>query len=89
MKPKFGTSTQEHPDTQIKFKGFEIPFYKEAEALAIKLHHYLYRCHSIGWDIAITEKGPVFIEGNGWWEISMPQAVHGGLRKEIEPYFYG
>ena len=89
LKPQFGTSTIEHPDTHIPFKDFEIPFYKEAEALAVKLHHYLYRCHSIGWDIAITEKGPVFIEGNGWWEISMPQAVHGGLRKEIELYFYG
>lgn len=89
LKPQFGTSTKEHPDTHIQFQDFEIPFYKEAEALAVRLHHYLYRCHSIGWDIAITEKGPVFIEGNGWWEISMPQAVHGGLRKEIEPFFYG
>ena len=55
--------------------------------MAIKLHKYLYRCHSVGWDIAITEKGPVFIEGNGWWEISLVQAVHGGLKKQVEKYF--
>ena len=87
MKPKFGTSVIEHPDTHVVFKDFEIPFYKEAEALAVKLHGYLYRCHSVGWDIAITGKGPVFIEGNGLWEISLLQAVHGGLRKQIEQYF--
>lgn len=87
MKPQFGTSAKEHPDTHVAFKDFEIPFYKEAEVLAIKLHKYLYRCHSVGWDIAITESGPMFIEGNGLWEISMPQTIHGGLRKQIEKYF--
>lgn len=87
LKPVFGTSTKEHPDSHVVFQGFEIPYYKEAEALAIKLHKFLYRCHSVGWDIAITENGPVFIEGNGWWEISMPQTIHGGLKKQIETFF--
>lgn len=86
-KPQFGTSTTSHPDTGIEFKGFEIPFYKEAESMAVKLHKFLYRCHSVGWDIAITEQGPVFIEGNGWWEISLLQAAHGGLKEEIDVYF--
>ena len=88
LKPRFGTSTKEHPDSHVVFKNFEIPFYKEAETLAVKLHGFLYRCHSVGWDIAITEYGPVFIEGNGLWEISLLQAAHGGLRKEVEKWFY-
>ena len=88
LKPKYGTSVKEHPDTKIKFCGYQIPFYKEVEEMASKLHNYLYRCHSVGWDIAITESGPMFIEGNGWWEISLLQAVHGGLKQEIEKYFY-
>lgn len=87
LKPSYGTSVFEHPDTGVKFEGYEIPFYKEAEAMAVQLHKYLYRCHSIGWDIAITPAGPVFIEGNGWWEISLVQAVHGGLKKQIEQFF--
>lgn len=86
LKPSYGTTVFEHPDTKMVFKDREIPYYKEAEYMAVRLHKYLYRCHSIGWDIAITEKGPVFIEGNGLWEISMPQAVHGGM-KDIEKYF--
>lgn len=86
MKPGYGTSVFEHPDSKIRFEGYEIPFYKEAEQMAVRLHKYLYRCHSVGWDIAITENGPVFIEGNGLWEISLLQAVHGGLKK-YEKYF--
>lgn len=89
FKPQYGTSTKEHPDTHIVFKDFEIPFYKEAERMAVELHKRLYRSHSVGWDIAITEDGPMFIEGNGLWEISLIQAVHGGLKKQIEKYFIG
>ena len=87
MKPQYGTSVTEHPDTHMVFKGFKVPFFKEAQEMAVKLHSYLYRSHSVGWDIAITEKGPVFIEGNGLWEISLVQAVHGGMKKEIAGFF--
>lgn len=87
LKPQYGTSVKEHPDSKIRFSGYRIPYYKEAVEMASKLHKYLYRCHSVGWDIAITENGPVFIEGNGWWEISLVQAVHGGLKNQIEKYF--
>ncbi|MCK8622032.1 hypothetical protein [Prevotella sp. E13-27] len=34
---------------------------------------------SIGWDIAITPQGPMVIEGNDRWEITLIQAVHGGM----------
>lgn len=87
IKPAYGTSVTEHPNSHIKFEGFEIPFYKEAEQLAITLHKKLYRCHSVGWDIAITENGPCFIEANGLWEVSLIQAANEGL-KHIEKYFY-
>ena len=86
LKPKFGTKVSVHPDTHITFAGYDIPFYKEAVSMAVSLHEIMYRSHSIGWDIAITTNGPVFIEGNDRWEISMVQTVHGGM-KSIEKYF--
>lgn len=86
IKPIYGTSTTYHLDSKIVFKDYEIPFFHDAVSLAIQLHKRMYRCHSIGWDIAITENGPVFIEGNGLWEISLLQAAHGGL-KNYERYF--
>ena len=54
--------------------------------MAKELHSKLYRIHSVGWDIAITEEGPVFIEGNSKWEISGTQSAEGGV-KFIEKYF--
>lgn len=79
LKPKYGTITKEHPDNHLVFDGYEIPYYQEAVDKAIELHKLMYRSHSIGWDIAITKYGPMFIEGNDRWEISMVQAVHGGV----------
>lgn len=71
---------ERHPDTNIKFEGIEIPYYKEAVETASKLHRFFYGIPCIGWDIAITDRGPVFVEGNDNFEISLNQAVHGGLR---------
>lgn len=87
LKPMYGTSVFAHPDSHVAFEGFEIPYFQEALRMAQTLHRNLYRCHSVGWDIAITEDGPVFIEGNGWWEISLIQAAHGGLKQKIGSYF--
>lgn len=86
IKPPHGNRLFRHPDNGIIFEGFEIPFFKEAVAMARELHAKLYRVHSVGWDIAITQDGPVFIEGNSRWEISGTQAAVGGL-KFIEKYF--
>ena len=87
IKPPYGTSVTKHPDNGLVFENFEIPYFKEAVAMAKELHSKLYRIHSVGWDIAITENGPMFIEGNSLWEISMAQTIHGGLKKQIEKYF--
>lgn len=86
LKPKYGTKVTEHPDTHVLFDGYDIPFYQEAERMVVELHEKMYRSHSIGWDIAITENGPVIIEGNDRWEISLIQAVHGGMRY-LKQYF--
>lgn len=86
MKPGYGTVLAEHPDTQIPFAGYEIPFYREATEMVVSLHRMMYRNHSIGWDVAITPQGPVIIEGNDRWEISMIQAVHGPMGS-LKHYF--
>lgn len=79
FKPGHGTRVLHHPDTQVRFAGFELPHYHEAVELACRLHRQLYGIHSIGWDIAITPSGPSFIEGNDDWE--------GGFPMILEPDF--
>ena len=73
-----------HPDSQIRFSDVQIPFVQEAVNLAEKLHEKLSSIRVIGWDIAITSDGPVFIEGNDNAEISGLQTVNGGLKQTIQ-----
>lgn len=70
------------------FDGYKVPYMKEAIDEAIRFHSMLPTIHSIGWDIAITEDGPCFIEGNDNWEISLMQISNHGLQKEFNKYFY-
>lgn len=87
-KPGYGTKVTEHPDSHIKFEGYQIPFMQEAIAQAKELHRHLYGLHSIGWDIAITTEGPCFVEGNDDWEISLMQISNHGLKREFDRLFY-
>lgn len=73
MSPKYGRKAACHPDTKIIFEGFKIPFYTQAVEAARNLHFFFYGLHSVGWDIAITDDGPVFIEGNDDWGIRVIQ----------------
>lgn len=85
-KPMYGFKSQIHPDTLIKFSTFVVPFYEEVKKKAIFFHSFL-NLHSIGWDIAISPEGPVFIEGNDNWEINLPQTFDNPMKKEFKRLF--
>ena len=53
-----------HPETGTKIKGFVIPYFREAKELITRacIEKEVYGYY--GWDIAITEKGPVIVESN-------------------------
>jgi len=53
-----------HPTTNKDIVGFKIPLYKEAVNLAKKAAKVVDKVRYVGWDIAITDKGPTIIEGN-------------------------
>ena len=79
-----------HPVSGETIKGVVIPFFREAvdavlrECREKKLTGYL------GWDIAITEKGPVLIElnsGPGVMLLSSPHAIeHRGMKYVMDKY---
>ncbi len=56
----------EHPNTHIKLVGYQIPFVKEAIDMCLKAALVVPQVRYIGWDVAITENGPVIIEGNNY-----------------------
>lgn len=87
-KPQFGLKVDVHPDSKIRFDQFVIPHFFEAARQAVYFHSMLPGLHSVGWDIAIGENGPIFIEGNDNWEINGPQICNGGLMKEFNELFF-
>lgn len=67
------------PQTGFVFENMEIPFYRESVDLVKRAHSFLSEVFSIGWDVALTDRGPIIIEGNDDWEITLMQMVAGGL----------
>jgi len=78
----FGVRLEKHPLSGLTFEGFQIPYWKEAVELVKNAHRQFYGIQSIGWDVVITENGPILLEGNDNWEIGGPQDTYGGLREK-------
>lgn len=76
-----------HPITGVDIVGFQIPHWKEVieKVRAIALHNKGNK--SVGWDIAVTDVGVDFIEGNhDWCKLVYQLPVGKGLKKELEKY---
>ena len=75
-----------HPDSKMKYKGWEIPRWSELLDTVERVHkqcmpHHLY----IGWDFALTDTGWVLIEGN-WGQFVSQYADHVGFRNRFMRY---
>lgn len=84
---------EEHPDTKVIFENYTIPFMKELKMLVLKASKLVPELNFIGWDIAITPKGPIIIEGNGAPASYFPVQFLYYLRtgkgvKDIYNYYY-
>ena len=62
-----------HPTSGTNLIGFEIPYFKEAVELVKKAALVIPGMRYVGWDIAITENGPVLVEGNNFPSYDMVQ----------------
>jgi hypothetical protein len=81
-----------HPVTLKEFDGFEIPFFDKARELVIKAASLMPALRLVGWDVAISESGPVLIEGNSDYDNTGNDLSEGGyrtnpvFRKVLEEY---
>lgn len=53
-----------HPVTGVRFKGFQLPYWQQCLELMGKALPLASKISNIGWDMAITEEGPLLIEAN-------------------------
>ena len=53
-----------HPDTGVQVTGMKIPFYEDIVKMVKEAALITPTLRYIGWDVAISENGPLLIEGN-------------------------
>ncbi|MCI9233168.1 MAG: hexapeptide transferase [Bacilli bacterium] len=53
-----------HPETNISIEGFQIPEWENVKELVLEAAKVVPQVGLVGWDVAISEKGPLLIEGN-------------------------
>ena len=74
---KAGNVFEKHPMTGTPIVSFRVPFWEEAKAMCLEAMRVVPQVRFVAWDVAITEKGPLFIEGNSFPSHAVPQfAAH-------------
>lgn len=68
---------ERHPDTDGQILGRRLPLWRETIGLAVAAHAAFAGRALIGWDIAITDDGPILVEGNGAPDVDLIQRPYG------------
>jgi len=66
-----------HPDNAFPITGRQLPYWNETIELATVAHGCFPAFAFIGWDIVITDTGPMLLEANPTWCVDLCQMPHG------------
>jgi hypothetical protein len=61
-------SIEIHPASGLRLDQRPLPWWPEAVALVTKAHREFREFGALGWDVALTEQGPLLLEANAWWD---------------------
>ena len=92
---KKGNIYESHPYTNTKLIGFKIPMFEEALDYVKEMCKEIPQVGYVGWDIAITENGPLVVEANPFPGHDIYQSkIHmnedgTGMRQEFEKIIFG
>lgn len=64
-----------HPDSKVQLVGLNIPQWDEVKKLVCRLADTLPQVRFVGWDLAYSDKGWVFVEGNAQPQCVAPQIM--------------
>jgi len=68
-----------HPVTKTVFEGYSIPYFSEAKEMVLRAASLMPGLRLVGWDMAISESGPVLIEGNSDYNMIGNDLAEGGF----------
>src|SRR3990167_4605788 len=70
------TEYHDHPDTGEPLLGITLPYWEEMKSLCLKAATMLPGLRLQHWDVAISERGPVLVEGNSFGVFSCHQIAY-------------
>lgn len=81
-------ATDTHPDTGARIEGYTIPYWNEARELAIRAQGVFKQIPTLGWDVAITDTGPLIVETNWNYAVELIEvSLQRGIREDLAPTF--
>ena len=80
---ELGRGYEIHPDTGVPLIGFTVPKWQEALSIVRQMAQVIPSVRYVGWDVALTPKGWVMIEGNDKGQFVFQVADHRGFREEF------
>lgn len=91
---KAGNTYEVHPMTGTRIIGFTVPYFREAMDLCVRSAQKVPQMRYVAWDVAVTNEGPCFIEGNSFPSHAVPQfAAHYpdgmGIMREFREFMTG
>lgn len=83
-KPKHGGNwTASHPDSGEQIEGRKVPHWESCLDIAREAALAYSGVGTVGWDIAVTPKGAVLVEGNADWSLPLIQIHTDGLLRSV------
>jgi hypothetical protein len=78
------STTDSHPDTSAQITGLVVPYWQETRELILKGQLATPKLKTIGWDVALCDEGPVIIEANSAYDITILELAYSrGLREPM------
>ena len=77
-----------HPDSGNPINGVQIQDWQNIKKEVLKFQQALPFIKAAGWDIAVTNEGPVVIEVNDFWDRTGQYFIRKGWRPEIRDCFF-
>ena len=79
---------EKHPDNGVQLNGVIIDNWEGIKSEVMKFQQAFPYCKAAGWDIAITDDGPVVIEVNDFWDRTGQIFIRNGWRNGIRDCFF-
>ena len=73
-----------HPDSDERINGIRIKNWEEIKKRLCDYQARIPQLKAIGWDVALTENGPVIIEINNYWDTTGQLFLGRGWRNEVK-----